>query len=100
MFAFLDAGGLFNADSVTMCLKTQERFGTEEAVSADALAPHHALKEERPVAVLDLAECADRCQRVTYKLSIHRHKTCATRKYGELFEGRSIAHIEPRTKHE
>ena len=54
-------------------LELEERPRAEEAVAADPLAADDALEEERPVALLDLAEGADGRERVAGELAVHRH---------------------------
>src|SRR5438552_2144868 len=75
-----------------MSVKAQERPGAEEAVAADALASDHALEQERPITFLNLAEGADRRERVADQLAIDRHDPGVAGQLGEFFKGRQIAH--------
>src|ERR1700736_217254 len=74
MFAFFDRfAGMLDLHAAIERLETDERPGTEEAITAEAFAVDHALEEKRPIAFLDLAEGADRRQRVADELAVNRH---------------------------
>src|SRR5262249_6265151 len=72
-------------------LEAQERPGAQEAVAAQALAADDALEEEGPFAFLDLAESADRGQRVADELSVHRHQTAVSGQLQEFVEAGMVA---------
>ncbi len=55
-------------------LETQEGTAADEAVAAQTFAADDALEQKRPVAFLNLAEGADRRQRVADELAIDRHQ--------------------------
>ena len=75
-------------DAAAVRLEAQERAGAEEAVAAEPFAADDALEEERPVALLDLAEGADRRERVADELAVDRHHAVAARQLDEFLEGR------------
>src|SRR5205814_5677462 len=99
------AGGLAgDVDVIAVGLEAQERAGAEERVAAEALAADDALEQERPVALLDLAERADRRQRVADQLAVDRHDAGAARQLDEFFVSGTVTHHNkyevPRTKDE
>src|SRR5213596_3299661 len=76
-------------------LKAQEGSGAKEAIAADALAAHDALKQKRPVLFLNLAKGADGRERVADQLAIHRHEAGVAGQRGALLEGRQVMHLAP-----
>ena len=81
-----------NPHVIFVGLKTQKWSGTEKAVPPQSFAADHALEEKGPVAFLNLAESADRRQRVADQLTVDRHHAGITGQLGILFVARSIAH--------
>ena len=73
-------------------LEAQERPGAKEAVTSQPLAAHHALEQERPVSLLDLAKRAYRGQRIADQLTIDRHQAGAIGQRDKFMKGRKIAH--------
>src|SRR5262249_7177892 len=69
-------------------LEAQERPRAEETVASQPLAPDDALEQERPVALLNLAEGADRRQRVAGQLAVDRHQVALAGQSNELIERR------------
>src|SRR5262245_55226264 len=83
-----------NLDAVLVGLEAQERAGAEEAVAPHALAADDGLEQERPSALLDLAEGADRRQGVADQLAVDRHQASVAGQFNELLEGGKILHGE------
>src|SRR5262249_3936124 len=87
-----EAAGPVQLDAAAERLEAQERARAEEAVAAQALAADDALEQERPVALLDLAEGADRGERVAGELAVDRHQVALAGEADELVERRVVAH--------
>src|SRR6266852_5923377 len=87
-------GTMLDAHAAIKSLRSQEWTGSQKAVAADPLAADHAFQEERPVLFLDLAESADRGQRVADKLAIDRHQIGVPSQRDKFIEGRAVVHIK------
>ena len=75
VFAFVDAVRV--GSILTGCRKLQiwrKRVRPDETVTAEPLTAHDAFEEERPIAVVDLAERVDGGQRVADELPVDRHQ--------------------------
>ena len=79
-------------DAAVERLEAEERPGAEEAVAAEPLAADDALEQERPVALLDLAEGADRRESVAEELAVDGDDRVPGRQLGELVERGEVAH--------
>ena len=75
-----------NLHALLVRLKTQERAGADKAVTSQAFAADHALEQEGPVPFLDLAEGADRGQRIADELAIDRHQARVPSQLREFIE--------------
>src|SRR5262249_42230363 len=87
-----EGASLVDFDAAPERLEAQERAGAEEAVPADALAADDALEEERPFALLNFAEGADRRERVAHELAVDGHQAGAPGQFGELLERGAVTH--------
>ena len=81
-----------SAGSSAASFKRAKRPRTEEAISPDPLPADDALEQERPVALLELAERGDGRERVAGEPAVHRHDRVAVRQRGELVERRTVRH--------
>src|SRR5262249_56394860 len=86
------ASDLLNLHAAVERLESQERPGAEKAVAAEPFTTDDALEQESPVALLDLAESADRRKGVADQLAVDGDHSCMAGQVGELVEGRVVAH--------
>src|SRR5262249_37333978 len=87
-----DFVALLQLDTIAERLEAQERPGAEEAVASQPLAADDALEEKGPISLLNLAEGANRRQRIAGELAIDRHQVALAGQADELVEGRMVAH--------
>src|SRR5262245_49632009 len=80
------------ARAVAVSLEGAEGACAEKTVAADALAADNALEQERPVALLHLAERGDGGERVAGELAIDRDDGMIPGQRGELVERRAVRH--------